>query len=42
MEEENLEPALCWLQERLILDDAGLNKLVKANPSVLGFHYKKT
>jgi hypothetical protein len=35
--DENLEPTLVWLQERLLLDDAGFTKLVKTNPSFLGF-----
>jgi ferric-dicitrate binding protein FerR (iron transport regulator) len=35
--EENLEPKLVWLQERLLLDDAGIAKLVKEEASFLGF-----
>jgi mTERF domain-containing protein len=34
--EEKLEPTLVWLQERLLLDDAGVTKLVKKHPSFLG------
>jgi hypothetical protein len=29
---ENLEPTLVWLKERLLLDDAGVIKLVKTHP----------
>jgi ferric-dicitrate binding protein FerR (iron transport regulator) len=35
--EENLEPTLVWLQERLLLDGAGLTTLIKTHPSFLGF-----
>jgi ferric-dicitrate binding protein FerR (iron transport regulator) len=35
--EENLEPTLAWLQGKLLLDDAGLSKLVEKHPSFLGF-----
>jgi hypothetical protein len=34
--EENLEPKLSWLQERLQLDSKSLSKLVQSDPSVLG------
>jgi hypothetical protein len=34
--EENLEPKLVWLQERLSLDDKSLSKLVQRLPAVLG------
>jgi hypothetical protein len=33
--EENLEPRLLWLQERLDMDDKSLRKLVQTLPSVL-------
>jgi hypothetical protein len=35
--EENLEPKLVWLQERLLFDDASIAKLVKKEASFLGF-----
>ena len=35
--EENLEPTLVWIQGKLLLDDAGLCKLVEKHPSFLGF-----
>jgi hypothetical protein len=35
--ENNLEPKLSWLQDRLSLDDESLRKLVRRLPSVLSF-----
>jgi hypothetical protein len=34
--EDNLEPKLAWLEDRLQLDDKSLRKLVQACPAVLG------
>jgi hypothetical protein len=34
--EDNLEPKLSWLQERLSLDDKSISKLVRKLPTVLG------
>jgi hypothetical protein len=34
--EEKHEPTLVWLQERLLLDEARLSKLVKKDASFLG------
>ena len=34
--EEMLEPTLVWLQRKLLLDDAGLGKLVEKEASFLG------
>jgi hypothetical protein len=39
--EENLKPTLVWLQERLLLADAGVVKLVKEHPSFLGFSLER-
>ena len=36
--EDNLEPKLSWLQERLELDCKSLSKLVQAMPPVLGYN----
>jgi hypothetical protein len=36
--EDNLEPKLVWLQERLQLDSKSLSKLVQAMPPVIGYN----
>jgi hypothetical protein len=38
--EDNLEPKLSWLQERLELDEKGVSKLVKTCPSVFNYSIK--
>jgi mTERF domain-containing protein len=38
--EDNLEPKLVWLQERLQLDSKSLSKLVRGLPAVLGYNVK--
>jgi hypothetical protein len=35
--EDNLEPKLVWLQERLSLDDKSLSKLVQSKPQVFAY-----
>merc|ERR1719287_105118 len=34
--EDNLEPKLDWLQQRLHLDDAEMSKMIRIQPSLLG------